>query len=165
MRALGMISRSFSGRGRSALRLLYLSLVRSLLVYGTPAWHPTTKGNLAKMEQVQSKATYTILKSKKSPTETRTQRLEQCKLPNLPELLERVDLRFLSRCLQGSCAFSLFGPNRASVRRRRDGLRGGEGLLEHPRGQNSAYLTSLIPRCVRAFNALPEADRSKLLAL
>ena len=62
MRALGMISRSFGGRGRSALRLLYLTLVRSLLVYGTPAWHPTTKCNLAKMEQVQSKAQIFILK-------------------------------------------------------------------------------------------------------
>ena len=165
MRALGMVSRGFSGRGRGALRLLYLSFIRSILMYGTPAWHPTTLANLAKLESVQAKATRMIIGQKKSIRGTRDLRLVTCRLPNVPDLLNKIDLKFLTKCLQGACDFSLFSPSRVSVRSRREGLRGGDGFLSHPRGNNSAYLASLIPRCVRTFNLLPEKERRKLLVV
>ncbi|KAF4520818.1 hypothetical protein B566_EDAN007113, partial [Ephemera danica] len=39
-RLLGFIARSFKGGRAKMNKLLYVSLVRSVLTYGTPAWHP-----------------------------------------------------------------------------------------------------------------------------
>ena len=46
-----------------AMKTLYCSLVRPLLVYSWETWKPHTKGNIDKLEAVQRRATRWITKS------------------------------------------------------------------------------------------------------
>ena len=150
MRILGMLTRSFQAKSVNALRVIYLTMVRSILTFGTPAWHPTSKSNLDKLERVQGRATRLILGYKKTAPESAATRLSRCKLPSISDYLDRVDIKFLSKCLSGTCNFQLFRTDRASIRSRRPGLRGGESLLTHPKANSNSYLTSLHPCCVAA---------------
>ena len=165
IKVLWMIARCYRPKYASAIRLLYLTMVRSILLYGTPAWHPTSKANLEKLERVQGRATKLIMGYKRTAPVSAETRLISCKLPSINNYIEQADLKFLSKCLSGACDFQFFRVDRVSVRSRRQGLRGGNSLLTHPKGVSNAYLSSLIPRCVAAFNALPEKTRRELLPL
>jgi hypothetical protein len=54
-RSLGFVSRMMRGCSSRVRRTAYLALVRPLLLYGTPAWHPTTQENLLKLERLHRK--------------------------------------------------------------------------------------------------------------
>jgi hypothetical protein len=54
-RTLGFVSRTLRGCSSRVKRAAYLAMVRPLLLYGTPAWHPTTQENLLKLERIQRK--------------------------------------------------------------------------------------------------------------
>jgi hypothetical protein len=54
-RTLGFVSRMMRGCSSRVRRTAYLALVRPVLLYGTPAWHPTTQENLLKLERLHRK--------------------------------------------------------------------------------------------------------------
>jgi hypothetical protein len=164
MRVLGMLARSFGKRKSPSMKVLYTSLVRSLITYGMPAWHPTSVSNIEKLERVQGRASRLILGlSRSDKSLSREERLLHCKLPSIPVLLEKIDLKFLMNCLTGKCHFNLFGTFRISIVDRRPGLRGASTSMRHPLGHTDAYLSSLIPRLVILFNNLPLDLRQGLL--
>jgi len=164
MRVLGMLARSFGKRRSSGMKVLYTSLIRSLITYGMPAWHPTTLTNIEKLERVQGRASRLILgMSRSDKSVEREERLLLCKLPSIPVLLEKIDLKFLTNCLVGKCHFNLFGSFRITIVQRRPGLRGASTSMRHPLGHTDAYLLSLIPRLVILFNNLPLDVRHSLL--
>jgi endonuclease/exonuclease/phosphatase family metal-dependent hydrolase len=66
MRVLGMLARSFGRRSSSSMKVLYTSLVRSVITYGMPAWHPSSSSNIEKLEQVQGRATSMMMRMKRS---------------------------------------------------------------------------------------------------
>jgi hypothetical protein len=65
-RILDMLSRSLKKCTEKNSKLLFISLVRSVLTFGTPAWHPTSGVNIAKLEATQSRATRHILGFKRT---------------------------------------------------------------------------------------------------
>jgi len=164
MRVLGMLARSFGKRSSSSMKVLYTSLVRSVITYGLPAWHPSSASNIEKLERVQGRATRMMMRMKRSDRSVdRTSRLLFCKLPSIPSLLNKIDLKFMTNCFAGKCHFKIICDSRISIVARRPGLRGASYCLSHPKSHTDAYTSSLIPRCVNLFNSLPLDMRLGLL--
>ena len=128
---LGILAKCFRGGKAKFTRLLYISLVRSKLLYGIPAWFPTTAVNMEKLERVQSRATRLILGYKAAAS--MTLRLAACKLPSLSAIIDSNTLSFFCKCLAGAYDLNVLGPKRVSIRARREGLRGGLTTLVTPR--------------------------------
>lgn len=155
-RMLGFISKSLFGVKAKMTRVLYISLVRSVLLFGTPAWNPTTIGNINLLERVQKRATRLILGVKRYDLcDDYECRLVQCKLPSVQDLLISIDLSFLKNCLSGKYDFGVLGPDRITVQSRREGLRGGSYVFSTPRSFSNCYSLSYFPRVVANFNSLP----------
>jgi Reverse transcriptase (RNA-dependent DNA polymerase) len=167
-RILGMIRRSLNGSRRCALRSAYLSLVRPILLYATPAWNPVTEENLNKLERVQNVATSLILGKdsfeyingvKHRLNSSRRNHL--CKLPSIREVLKQNDLVFLHKCIMGETDFEVFHPNRISVRSKPSMLRGGgEQQLVVPNIKAAYYNNTFVPRSVASYNKLSLVTRS-----
>ena len=160
-RTLGFLAKCFKAAKSSITCMLFKSLVRSKLVYGAPAWNPTTLADLSALERVQSRATRLILGCKKSDPRSRAERRTECGLVGLAKLRERVTLSFFCRCLLGIYDMAIFSAGSVSVRARREGLRGDRCVLTTPRSTSSQYLASFFPRAVALFNALPEETKVK----
>jgi hypothetical protein len=165
---LGMLRRSLSGTRRAALRCAYLTLVRPLLLYGTPAWHPNSQQNLCKLERVQNTATRLILgreayyyvngvKNKYGGNV----RNNMCNLPSISDLLYRQDVSFLHKCMLGIVDLPVFSDNRITVRSKPSKLRGGNSTqLIVPTINVGYYNNSFFPRSVALYNKLPESIKS-----
>ena len=162
---LGILAKCFRGGKAKFTRLLYISLVRSKLLYGIPSWSPTTMVNMEKLERVQSRATFLILGYKAAARLTRDLRLAACKLPSLSATIDSNTLTFFCKCLAGSYDLNVFGTNRVSIKARREGLRGGLTTLVTPRSTCNYYLASFFPRAVSLFNALDEKVKQKWLSV
>ena len=107
MRTLGMITKCFSGRDSSSIKLLFTSMARPIMTYGAPAWHPTTVGNIDKLERVQARTTRLVLGYKRfGSCQSREDRLRACNLPSISVLFEKIDTKFPRKCLVGTCLFS-----------------------------------------------------------
>lgn len=164
MRVLGMLARSFGRRSSASMKVLYTSLVLSVITYGMPAWHPTSASNIEKLERVQGRATRMMMRMKRSDRSIdRASRLQHCRLAAIPSLSRKIDLKFMTNCFAGKCHFNFFNASRITIVARRPGLRGATYNLSYPKSLTDAYLSSLIPRCVNLFNSLPLEVRLGLL--
>jgi Reverse transcriptase (RNA-dependent DNA polymerase) len=167
-KVLGMIRRSLSGSRRCALRTAYLSLVRPILLYATPAWNPITEENLSKLERVQNVATSLILGKDSYEYVNGVKhklncfrRNHLCNLPSIREILNKNDLLFLHKCIMGETDFVVFHPNRISIRSIPNKLRrGGEQQLTVPNITAGYYNNTFIPRSLSNYNKLSVLTRS-----
>ena len=88
-RMLGRLKKAFRGRGSTLWRTLYTSYVRPHLEFAVQAWSPFLAQDIAKLEQVQRRATKHIATLKHLPY---SQRLASLNLTTLTERRERGDL-------------------------------------------------------------------------
>jgi len=77
---LGMIRRSITFLDETMLSQLFKGLIRPHLEYGNCVWSPLYKKDIAKIEQIQRRATKMVTSIKELPYE---ERLEAMKLPSL----------------------------------------------------------------------------------
>ncbi|CAB3378975.1 Hypothetical predicted protein [Cloeon dipterum] len=54
-KVLSFAARNLYGCTPRVKRLAYLTMVKPLMFYGTPAWHPSTQSNIQKFERVQNR--------------------------------------------------------------------------------------------------------------
>ena len=52
---IAFVSRNLKGCTRKVKQQSYLTLIRPILTYGAPAWHPTTKENVHKIQLLQNR--------------------------------------------------------------------------------------------------------------
>ena len=95
---LGLIKRTFKIRTEKIIIILYKSLVRPILEYGSVIWSPYTKQDKDVLETIQRRATKMItrLRDLSYPN-----RLKTLKLPSLTYRRIRVDILQLYRILKG----------------------------------------------------------------
>ena len=77
---LGLIKRCFTYRDPELVKKLYTVMVRPHLEYGNVVWHPQYKGDIARLESVQRRATKLIPRLHNLSYE---ERLRELKLPSL----------------------------------------------------------------------------------
>ena len=95
---LGLLRRSFSSSTSTASkRSLYLSLVRSHMVYCSPLWRPQLKQSIISLERLQKRASKYILNDF---TSNYKERLTKIHLLPLMMLFELNDILFLIKCLK-----------------------------------------------------------------
>jgi hypothetical protein len=165
---LGMLRRSLTGTRRAALRMAYLTLVRPVLLYGTPAWHPVTAQNLKKLDKVQNSATRLILGKSSfhyvngvKHKHNGKNRNKMCKIPSVSDVLYRQDVVFLHKCILGDIDLPVFSNTRISLRSKPSMLRGGDSIkYVVPFIPAAYYNTSFFPRSVKLYNMLNDSVRN-----
>ncbi|XP_065335024.1 uncharacterized protein LOC135936210 [Cloeon dipterum] len=149
VQTLGFAARNLSGCTQRMKMIVYLSLVKPKLFYGTPEWHPSTKTNTEKMIRVQNRALHFIHGRCIPPP-------NQQNLLSVPAQLEYInDLLYFKKCLAGVMdydAMARITPGRVH--------RGNNPL--HPRLQlpsSRTYLGKNIfdYRVVKEWNDMPPA--------
>ena len=99
-RVLGLLRRSYSEINNTATRKrLYISLVRSQLLYGSQIWKPTLIKDIRSLEQIQRRATKLILNDNSLDYKSRLMKLH---LLPLMMTLELQDVLFFVRSLKQS---------------------------------------------------------------
>ena len=88
-RNLGIIRRTFQQIDQEMLVVLYKSLVRPILEYGSQVWSPLKKGQIDRIESVQRRMTRILPKLRKKPY---SERLIMLGLPTLNYRRLRADL-------------------------------------------------------------------------
>ena len=111
---LGLIRRTFSSTVSVPVRkLLYLTLVRSRLLYCSVVWRPYQRKDIVILERVQSRATKFILNDFHSDYKTR---LTSLGLLPLSMVLELNDIVFFLKSLQSpSASFNILDYNSFSA--------------------------------------------------
>ncbi len=97
LRALNLIRRTVTSNNAQTKRNLYLALVRSHLSYCSQLWRPLLFKNIAKLEQIQRRATKYILCDY---SDSYKQRLTTLGMLPLMHWLELMDLLFLVKNLK-----------------------------------------------------------------
>ena len=98
---LGLLRRTFCSRNTSCVkRILYLSLVRSNLLFGSQVWRPSLLKDIKALENIQRRATKFILNGYSSSYRTR---LISLHLLPLMMTLELNDISFFIKCLKQPC--------------------------------------------------------------
>jgi hypothetical protein len=145
---LGFVQRNLRGCKQKVKKTAYLSLVKPIMTYGLPAWHPSTKENTNKLERVQKRALHFIHGRHLPPS---------CKTDIMPidMHLKYTDLLFFKRCSSGAIDFDA----RARIIQGRT-LRGDNA--QHPRLQPPPVRTAFGQkafsfRVVKPWNDLPPA--------
>ena len=96
-KTLGLLRRTFTGNSTQAKKLLYISLVRSQLLYCSQLWRPYLIKDIQMLERVQCRATKYILNNNKLSYKSR---LEQLHLLPLMYTYELNDLLFFIKSLK-----------------------------------------------------------------
>lgn len=97
-KTLGLVRRTFSHCSSiNAKKLLYISLVRSILTFSSQVWRPYLKKDIIALEKVQRRATKFILNDFSSDYKTR---LQQLQLLPLMMTLELNDIIFTVNALK-----------------------------------------------------------------
>ena len=153
------IHRTFSSSATvSVKKQLYISLVRSIMCYGSQLWRPHLKKNILAIERVQRRATKQILLDY-----TSNYRVRLLKLSMLPLMywLELNDLMYFIKALKypsdnfsvlSFVSFSKVG-TRASTAHK----------LVHNYSRTTTYHHFYFNRLVRLWNSLPFIDLSQSL--
>ena len=94
---IGLIRRTFKTNCMEAKKNLYISLVRSQLIYCSQMWRPQLIKDITSLERIQRRATKYILNDY---TSTYKSRLEQLNLLPLMYIYEINDLMFLIKSLK-----------------------------------------------------------------
>ncbi|CAB3378979.1 Hypothetical predicted protein [Cloeon dipterum] len=147
-RNLGFAARNLRGCTPRVKRVAYLTLVRPVMTFGLPAWHPTTQDNVNRLERVQKRAVHFIYGRNPPPA-------NEQKIMPFPMLLRYNDLIFFKKCECGETDFNA----RARIIEGRV-LRGDSG--QHPRLQppptRSVFGQRAFSfRVVKPWNDLPPA--------
>ncbi len=83
------------GGGKEALLLLYRSLIKSKLSYGSEAWSDTCKSNIAKLQSIQNQALKTVTGA--LPGTPRQYLLVETGEPDLPETYTKIRADYIAR--------------------------------------------------------------------
>lgn len=157
-RLLGLIRRTLGPLAplKSKL-LLYLSLVRSTLMYASVVWKPD-KGDLVLLEGVQRRASKFILNDYTSEYKTRLTRIG---IIPLSYLREQNDLCFLYKCLHRYYDFDIFSyvqlcePTATNTRSNSEPLR-----LKPHTFKTELAASFFTHRIIDSWNALPPSVRT-----
>lgn len=147
-KVLGFIQRCLRGTKSSTLKLMYLSLVRPILTYGFPAWHPTSVDNIRKLESVQNRAIKLISKHGHRATYP---------LPTIDAITKQADIVFLKKILTGQL---LLNPYHRLALCYRSVHRGQGVTLFPPFARTCAFQAGFYYRAAKLWNALPSQIRS-----
>lgn len=105
-RILGLLRRTCRGwKDTKTLKMLYCTLVRSQVEYGTIVWSPHTKRNIEKLECIQQKGTKFILAKRNF---TYDERLKCLNLLSLEKRCYLFDVTFLYKALNGYLKVDVF---------------------------------------------------------
>ena len=148
---LGLLRRSFSKlHNPTAKKCLYISLVRSRLIYCSQIWRPQLIRDIFQLEQVQRRSTKFILDNYHS---SYFDRLLELQMLPLTYMLEFFDITFCLKSLKSpSPSFNIYnyikfksGSTRSSTFNK----------LEHKYTHNNIVRHFYFIRLVRLWNALP----------
>jgi hypothetical protein len=144
-RTLGFVSRTLRGCSTRVKRTAYLALVRPLLLYGTPAWHPTSHENVLKLERLHRKGLRFVYGAvPPPPSSTRI-------LP-IASHLQFNDMCYISGIRSGKVRSDvLCAVEEGRVIRGQGGVR----RLYPPRARTTARQCGFVYRAVSAWNELP----------
>ena len=161
---LGFVKRSsYDIHNQPVRKMLYLTLVRSQLAYGSQVWAPQTVNNILTLECIQRRATKFILSL---PYHTDVSYKERLKIVDFLPITywhEYLDLVYLFKCV-----ISNSDPNisiKAPVRQTRSNTNNGI-LLNVAKCRTVSYQTSFYIRSAKVWNNLPYCirDTTKSLA-
>lgn len=157
---LGLIKRGIGFIAPAQVkRIFYVSLVRSVIDYGSVIWHPN-KEDLRHIESVQRRATKYILNDFTSPYSFRLQRLNLLPMSFHKEI---IDLCFFYKCMYNMYNFNIepfvtLYNTADSVTRRRQ-----QGVLLQPRDfRTERGLCFYSQRIARLWNSLPDSIRNTI---
>ena len=150
---LGFLKRNCAGiLDSKALKLLYLSLVRSHLSYCSQVWAPqSVVKDILLIESIQRWATRFICKNNELSYRERLQKLN---LLPINYWLELLDLVFFFKCMHGSVKLNIsnfVSFNQGRTRRSTAGV-----YLKTPRTRTSCFRDSYFNRIVNLWNSLPD---------
>jgi len=153
-----------------AKKMAYVSMVRSILEYGSVLWNPSDKDTIESLERVQRKATNYITNN---PYRTQPgyityeERLQQCNLMPLSYRREMIDIIFFCRSYNNDLAFDVkkwinFSERRvgAATRNTIQAL-----ILPIPRTRTTTAAHFYPTRMARLWNSLPIALRRTIKPL
>ena len=154
---LGFLKRNCAGiLDSKALKLLYLSLVRSHLSYCSQVWAPqSVVKDILLIESVQRRATRCICKNNELSYRERLQKLN---LLPINHWLELLDLVFLFRCMHGLVKLNISNSvsfNQGRTRRSTAGV-----YPKTPRTRTSCFRDSYFNRIVSLWNSLPDTVKN-----
>ena len=158
-RMLGFLRRNCSRlTSMRCRRLLYLSLVRSHLSYGSELWGPQNSSNdLRRLEGVQRRATKFILQDY---TSSYLERLKKINLLPLSYWLEMKDLLFFFKCKSGQFDLNIskfVSFSHSSCRSLRSSS---ANILQSASYKTSLFQKSFFNRIVFLWNDLPSSIRA-----
>ena len=153
---LGLIRRSFSGNGPVETRKrLYISLVRSQILYCSQVWRPHLIKNITTIERIQRRATKWILNDYQSSYRSRLVTLH---LLPLMYVYEMNDIMFFIKSYkQQSSHFNITEYVQFSTSNTRFGA--SEKMVHHRCSSNTAQ-NFYFYRLPRLWNSLPKIDLS-----
>jgi hypothetical protein len=93
-KVLSFAARNLHGCTPRVKKLAYQTMVKPLMFYGTPAWHPYTQTNVVKFERVQCRALRFVY-GRHIPDASKTELL------SVDQQLKYNDLTFFRKCLDG----------------------------------------------------------------
>ena len=139
MQRLGTIRRCFNNLNEPKLRILYTTLVRPLIEYGSIIWNPWLKKDIGALEKVQRRCERMCVDGK-------------LQLESLSERRKRIDLcetyKFLNRSYKTDPDTLFSYPTRQ--------LRGHSHKLFKPRAQTEVCKHFFSHRVVEPWNSLPQ---------
>jgi Reverse transcriptase (RNA-dependent DNA polymerase)/Endonuclease-reverse transcriptase len=145
---LGFLSRTVHSAKPRVKRMLYISLIRSVMTYGCPAWHPSTKANVKKLESIQNRATKFITGRKDCNSK---ERLTLSRLLSLENNLKLVDVVFLKKMFANEIDLDPLARVQLSYR----SVRYDKGVkLCPPFARTSQYQDGFYCRSVALFNSM-----------
>jgi len=152
---LGLLRRTFKTNNIQVKKQLFISLVRSQLLYCSQIWRPQLIKDILTLERIQRRATKYILNDYESSYKSR---LEQLHLLPLMYTYELNDLMFLIKCLkQPSDHFNIYHHIQFATSSTRFG---NSNKLVHPKSSSSTHQHFYFNRIVRLWNHLPIIDTS-----
>jgi hypothetical protein len=149
---LGFARRNLKGCTPRVKRTAYLTLVKPILYYASPAWHPESKTNIGQIEKIQSRAMRFIHGNNVPPA-------AQQKIMPVQMQLQYNDLHFFKKCETGEIACNA----RERLVERRALRSSSQSASAHPRLQPRVPPKNLFGeraysnRVVAPWNDLPDA--------
>ena len=155
---LGLLHRTFSKSSNiSVKKLLYLSLVRSQITYGSPIWRPSLIKDIKFIEQIQRRATKFILNDYHSDYYNRLIKLQI--LP-LMYMFELYDVMFFVKSIKGFPSDACFCITDFVSFAHCNTRSSTTGKLQHTYSSNNYIKKFYFNRLPRIWNSLPPIDLS-----
>ena len=142
---LGFVNRNIKDCKPAVLCQTYQSLIRPIMMHGTPGWHPTTKDNISKLQRIQNRASRSIFGKRCS------HELDN-RIMSVNHYINYTDLLYFYKCRNGLIDSSI---TQVVVTGR--AFRGQEGVyrLIPPKVRTTMYQRGFLYRSVSLWNELP----------